>query len=198
MKVALLDYGAGNIHSLAKALALNGADVRITRDCSAALKTEVLVLPGVGCFASAIRVLDPARSALRSALQDGFPCIGICLGMQLLFDSSEEGDVEGIGFIAGRVRRLRGPMIPQIGWNTIEVREDAREVMGSLQWAYYANSYVCEPANAECVTASSSYGGECFAAAIKVGNTAGVQFHPEKSSRAGVELLGRILSDVVS
>ncbi len=196
MNVAILDYGAGNMHSLAKAVECSGATALITGDVETALKSDVLVLPGVGNFASAMQTLAPSLTTLRAALADGFPCIGVCLGMQLLFESSEEGVGEGIGFLAGSVRRMRSARVPQIGWNTIDVRMGSSTLFNPLKWVYYANSYVCHPADKGIVSASSSYGEESFPAAIRAGNTIGVQFHPEKSSRAGVDLIGRLLGQV--
>src|SRR5439155_6407966 len=102
VKVAIVDYGAGNLHSLAKALALPGVTVAIETDARAAIAADALVLPGVGAFAAAAERLAPAREALRDALVAGLPCLGVCLGMQLLFESSDEGPGQGLGLIAGR------------------------------------------------------------------------------------------------
>ncbi len=196
MKVAILDYGAGNMHSLAKAIECSAASTLITGDVRAALKSDVLVLPGVGSFASAMQAIAPARATLCAALADGFPCVGVCLGMQLLFESSEEGDAEGIGFLSGGVRRLRSARVPQIGWNTLDAQPDFSTLFEPVKWVYYANSYVCDPLDKGIVSALSSYDEEIFPAAIRAGNTIGVQFHPEKSSRAGVDLIGRLLREV--
>ncbi len=196
MNVAILDYGAGNMHSLAKAIECSAATTLITGDVQTALESDVLVLPGVGSFASAMQAIAPSRTILRAALADGFPCLGVCLGMQLLFESSEEGNAEGIGFLSGSVRRLQSARVPQIGWNTIDAQMDSSTLFDPLKWVYYANSYVCDPVDRGIVTAFSSYDEEHFPAAIRAGNTIGVQFHPEKSSRAGVDLIGRLLRQV--
>src|SRR5260221_4482159 len=119
MKVAILDYGAGNLHSLAKALRVAGVEVRIESDPSAAVQSDAILLPGVGAFGSATQFLAPHREALVSALQGGLPCLGICLGMQLLFDTSEEGAGVGLGLIGGRGRKLRPGRGPQRGWHSI-------------------------------------------------------------------------------
>lgn len=196
MTVAILDYGAGNIHSLTKAIESCGVTTVTTDDIHAALDLDLLVLPGVGNFASAMQAIAPARSTLRTALEGGFPCVGICLGMQLLFESSEEGNAEGIGFLPGRVRRLQSARVPQIGWNTIDARPDKSMLFDPLKWVYYANSYVCDPSDIEIVSAFSSCDDDQFPAAVCAGNTIGVQFHPEKSSSAGVDLIGRLLREV--
>lgn len=196
MIITLFDYGAGNLHSLAKALEAPGATVRVDADPVRALDTDLLVLPGVGAFASAAARLAPGRDAMRDALRDGLPCIGICLGMQLLLDGSEEGGGEGLGVVPGRVERLRARRVPQIGWNALEDARDERLADAGLEVAYYANSYVCRPADEAVVTAWSTHEGDRFAAALRVGNTTGVQFHPEKSSAAGVAFLRGVAASV--
>ena len=122
--VTLLDYGAGNLHSLAKALELGGAAVRVTSHWDDALDADALVLPGVGAFSAAVQALPEDRGPIRAALTGGLPCLGICLGMQLFFDGSDEGEGAGIGLIPGRVRRLNAPVVPHMGWNDVEVSDD--------------------------------------------------------------------------
>jgi glutamine amidotransferase len=192
----LLDYGAGNLHSLAKALELGGAEVRATRDWDVALGADALVLPGVGGFSAAAEALPEDRERVRAALAGGLPCLGICLGMQLFFDDSEEGEGAGIGFIPGRVRRLDAPVVPHMGWNDVD---DARDPLfaglgGGLP-AYYAHSYRCDPQDAGAVIGWTEYGGERIAAAVRRERTWGVQFHPEKSSRPGLRLLANFLEE---
>ncbi|HEU4631847.1 MAG TPA: imidazole glycerol phosphate synthase subunit HisH [Gemmatimonadaceae bacterium] len=193
MLITLFDYGAGNLHSLAKALEMPGATVRVEPDPVRALDTDLLVLPGVGAFAAAAARLAPGRDAMRAALQDGLPCVGICLGMQLLLDGSDEGEGVGLGVVPGRVERLRARRVPQIGWNAIEDVRDPLFARAPLGVAYYANSYVCRPASDGAVIAWSTHEGDRFAAAVRVGNTVGVQFHPEKSSAAGVAFLRAVV-----
>lgn len=183
MRATVLDYGVGNLHSLAKAVATPGVEVRIEADPLRALDTTCLLLPGVGAFTPAANHLAPARTALREALLGGLPCLGICLGMQLLLDGSDEGPGEGLGIIGGRVRRLRARRVPQIGWNTVDGAE------GSLETAYYANGFVVDPTDATAIVAWSTHEGDRFPAMIRQGNTMGVQFHPEKSSLPGVSFL---------
>jgi imidazole glycerol-phosphate synthase subunit HisH len=193
MRITIFDYGAGNLHSLAKALeSAPGAEVRVERDpARAAAEAEALVLPGVGAFAHAAERLAPGLDAMREAvLGRGVPTLGICLGMQLLFDESEEGDGRGLGIVPGVVTRLRAARVPQIGWNHLEGVSPDEPLFAAapLETAYFANSYVCRPgAGAEgAVTAWATHEDDRFAAAVRRGSAVGVQFHPEKSSSAGV------------
>lgn len=191
-RVTLFDYGAGNLHSLAKAVERAGAAVRVEADPAAAVEdTDALVLPGVGAFAAAAERLAPGRAAMRAALEAGLPTLGICLGMQLLFEASDEGPGAGLGFLPGRVTRIAARRVPQIGWNAVEPADpaapDALVRASGLATAYYANSFVCRPDDpAACVTAWSEHEGDRFPAAVRAGNAVGVQFHPEKSSAPGV------------
>ena len=185
-RVAIFDYGAGNLHSLAKALATRGVEIVIEPDAARALEADALVLPGVGAFAQAASRLAPAREAMRRALRGGQPALGICLGMQLLFDESDEGAGAGLGLLGGRVERLRAYRVPQIGWNAVECGSDPLFRVAPLASVYYANSYVCRPRDDGAAVAWSTHEDERFAAAVRIGRTVGVQFHPEKSSAAGV------------
>lgn len=197
IRVALLDYGAGNLHSLAKGLEAGGARVTVTTEWDEALARDALVLPGVGSFGAAVRALEGHEERVRAALEDGLPCLGICLGMQLLFPDSEEGEGSGIGLIPGRVRRLRTRTVPQMGWNDVDTSEADPLFSGLERFiAYYANSFVCESDDTDAVIARSEYEGEEFAAAVRRGRTWGVQFHPEKSSTPGLALLRNFLQEV--
>jgi imidazole glycerol-phosphate synthase subunit HisH len=194
VNVTIFDYGAGNIHSLTKAIAASGARVVVEPDPVRALDTDVLVLPGVGAFGQAAERLAPGRDAMRVALNGGLPCLGICLGMQLLFDDSDENAPNvGLGVVRGRVTRLNARRIPQIGWNSIDDARDPLLDDAPLQYAYYANSYVCRPADSSIVRAWSNHDGDRFPAVLRTGNTVGVQFHPEKSSAPGLRFLHAFL-----
>jgi glutamine amidotransferase len=194
MRITLFDYGAGNLHSLAKALRGEGRDVRLETDARAAVDTDVLVLPGVGAFEPAARALEGGRDAMREAIIAGLPCLGICLGMQLMFDASDEGDGAGLGVFGGRVTRLRTPRIPQIGWNAIDDANDPLFGCARLATAYYANSFVCRPLDESVVTAWSTHEGDRFPAAVRAGTVVGVQFHPEKSSAPGLAFVHEYLN----
>ena len=194
MNVTVFDYGAGNIHSLVKAIAASGARVLVEPDPVRAVDTDVLVLPGVGAFGQAADRLAPGRAAMRAALDGGLPCLGICLGMQLLFDDSDENAPNvGLGVVSGRVTRLDARRIPQIGWNSIDDGQDPLLADAPLPYAYYANSYVCRPVDRSVVRAWSEHDGDRFPAVVRVGNTVGVQFHPEKSSTPGLRFLHAFL-----
>lgn len=188
-RVTIFDYGAGNLHSLAKAVAAPGIAVRIETDPQAMLDTDLLILPGVGAFSPAAERLAPARAAVRDALDGGLPCIGICLGMQLLFEGSDEGPGAGIGLLPGRVTRLRAARLPHIGWNTLTDRTDPLLADAGLTDAYYAHSYACRPETGDIVLAWTTVEGDAFAAVVRWRNTLGVQFHPEKSSAPGVRFI---------
>ena len=199
IRAALFDYGAGNLHSLAKGLEAGGAAVTVTTRWEEALGMDALVLPGVGSFGAAVRGLRGQESRVRDALEAGLPCLGICLGMQLLFPESEEAEGAGIGLIEGRVRRLRTRIVPQMGWNDVSAGGDAIfDGMGGLP-AYFANSYICEvaPGEADGVTiATAEYDSEGFAAGVRKARTWGLQFHPEKSSGPGLRILRNFVAAV--
>lgn len=197
MRVTIFDYGAGNLHSLAKAIEASGVETTLETDPVAAIETDVLVLPGVGAFGAAAERLAPGRARIRRALEDGLPCLGICLGMQLLLDTSEEGPGEGLGLIPGRVQRMRARRLPHIGWNVVEDAADPAFDRAPLDIAYFANSYVCRPDDTGSIIAWSRHEEDRFAAAVRHGATVGVQFHPEKSSEAGVRFIRAFVQEFV-
>ena len=194
MRVVVFDYGAGNLHSLLKAVALAGVAPVTETDPVAAADADVLILPGVGAFGPAADRLAPGRGPVRRALVAGLPCLGICLGMQLLFDGSDEGAGAGLGLLAGRVERLAASRLPQIGWNALEEVSEPLVSSAGLTEAYYANSYVCRPAAVGTVTAWSRHEDDRFPAVVRTARTLGVQFHPEKSSAAGVRFIAAFLA----
>lgn len=185
MRVAVFDCGAGNLHSLAKAL---GGDVVLETDPFGLLAADVIVLPGVGAFGAAASRLAPAKQVIVRALADGKRCLGVCLGMQVLFDESEESPgVPGLGVIPGRVTRLRAGRVPHTGWNTVDWTREPNV-------AYFAHSYACRPHDESVVTAWTVEDGDRFPSAVRWRNVVGVQFHPEKSSASGVRFLRQFLS----
>ena len=196
LAVTVFDYGAGNLHSLIKALETPMSRVRVETDPTLAVQaTDALVLPGVGAFTPAAERLASGRIAMRDALQQGLPCLGICLGMQLLFESSDEGPGDGLGFFGGRVTRLDAQRVPQIGWNRLDDVHDALALAAGLEVAYYANSFVCRPAtdSDSPVVAWSEHEGDRFPAMVRQGLVVGAQFHPEKSSGPGVRFIHAFL-----
>jgi imidazole glycerol-phosphate synthase subunit HisH len=203
VRVTVLDYGVGNLHSLTKALMTTGATVRVEADPDAALDTDLLVLPGVGAFSAAAERLAPARAILRTALSGGVSGLGICLGMQLLFEGSDEGSGAGLGVVRGRATRLRAPRVPHMGWNVVDDRlevastapvTDAALQRSALTEAYYAHSYVCRPSDTRVVGAWLTIEGDRFPTIIRWQATVGVQFHPEKSGPGGLRFLREIVA----
>lgn len=179
--VAVCDYGAGNVRSVAVALARLGADVEATRSPERVAEADLAVLPGVGSAAAAIASLraDGLDEALRERVAAGAPTLGICLGLQLaLEETAEDGGVRGLGLLPGRARRLRGGRVPRLGWAPVEPLGEA---------FYFAHSYAAATSAA---TASS----EGIVAEARAGSFVGVQFHPEKSGPAGARYLERCLS----
>lgn len=196
MRVAVFDYGAGNLHSLLKSLEGPERTLRVETDPRLAVQAaDALVLPGVGAFAPAAARLADGREVMRNAILGGLPTLGICLGMQLLLDSSEEGEGQGLGVIPGRVTRLSAARLPQIGWNGLEAASDALFAASGLDIAYYANSFACRATDASSVIAWSTHETDRFPAALRVGHCVGVQFHPEKSSAPGVRFVHAFLAE---
>ena len=186
--IVILDYGVGNLHSISKALERTGARVNVSSDSHDIAGAECIVFPGVGAFGAAMRVLKPALPDIRRAIESGVPTLGICLGMQVLFEGSEESSGEGIGVLKGRARRLEAPRVPHMGWNSVYHTDDGLfdGIEQDTQF-YFANSYVCYPT--EKVTLSETEYGQRFPSAVRKGGICGVQFHPEKSSKPGLRLL---------
>ena len=186
MNLAVFDYGAGNLHSLLRALTLDGVTTSLETDPRKLARADAIVLPGVGAFGAAAQRLAPGRSELLAALRGGVPCLGVCLGMQLLFERSAEGAGEGLGLIAGDVKRLDLPRVPHMGWNVVrDVNEPLLEAT-PLSHAYFAHSFACMPADASVVTAVTDQDGQSIVAAVRTARTLGVQFHPEKSGAQGL------------
>lgn len=195
MRVTVFDYGAGNLHSLLKALRVAGAEPVVETDPERVLDGGPLILPGVGAFGPAAERLAPGRTRIAAAIRNGLPCLGICLGLQLLAEGSDEGAGTGLGVIPGRATKLAARTLPQIGWNRLEDIVDPVIRTAGLDWAYYANSYVVRPADPGQVSAWSRHEDDRFPAAIRTGRTLGVQFHPEKSSDPGLAMIRAFLEE---
>ena len=195
-RIAILDYGMGNLRSAEKALGHVGAEAEITRDHERVRAADGVVLPGVGAFP---RAMDAVRSLglddlLRERVAEGVPALGICLGMQLLFERSGElGGAEGIGLLEGSVEELdaEGLKVPQIGWNPVSWREPSELTAGLPDPCafYHVHSYGPRPAREEDVLGTATYGAR-FVSAVARPPVYGVQFHPEKSGPDGLRLLG--------
>jgi imidazole glycerol-phosphate synthase subunit HisH len=191
--IAIADYGIGNLGSVTKAFRHVGAEVRLTADVDELRRAEALVLPGDGAFAATMAEVEGRGlvPVLREAVAAGKPLLGICIGMQLLFEESEEhGRHRGLGLLPGRVRRFEGPLVvPHMGWNRLHIKRD-HPVLGAVSdgaHVYFVHSYYCD-APAEVVIATSDYGRE-FAAVVGRGSVLGIQFHPEKSQDVGLGMV---------
>jgi len=199
VKLSIFDYGAGNLHSLIKTLERPGVQVQVDTDPARAVQADALVLPGVGAFPAATAALGAeGRVIMRDAIRAGLPTLGICLGMQVLFDESDEGGGAGLGIVPGRVDRLQAERIPQIGWNQLELgpARDSLFDASELRIAYFANSFACRPVDPSVVVAWSTHEHDRFPAMVRAGACTGVQFHPEKSSTAGVSFVHAWLREV--
>jgi glutamine amidotransferase len=199
--IALIDYGIGNLRSVEKALARAGADVVLTSNPVVILTADKVVLPGVGAFGDGMAGLE-ARGLLepvREVIQRGTPFLGICLGMQLLFESSDElGTHEGLGILPGKVTRLpeQGLKIPHTGWNQLDFSTTNLLIAGltSGDYAYFNHSYFCDAANPGQVIARTAYG-LTFPVIVGRNRLYGVQFHPEKSQQVGIRILRNFVAN---
>ena len=199
--IAVIDYDAGNIKSVEKALQYLGQDVRITRDAEEILSADRVILPGVGAFGDAMEKLSGygLTDVIKKYTGSGKPFLGICLGLQLIFDESEESQgVKGLGLVPGRIRRIPdgpGRKVPQIGWNDIKTNPDSRLFRGIADgsYVYFVHSYYLDAADKSVVAATTEYGVK-IDAAVEAGNIYACQFHPEKSSKVGLEILKNFLT----
>lgn len=196
--IAIVDYSVNNLASVRNAFVAAGAEVAVTADARAIEAAEGVVLPGIGAASAGmeqIRQRGLVEPLLRCA-RSGKPLIGLCLGMQLLFDRSEEGgDVPCLGIIPGDVRLLSGPLkVPQIGWNQVATRNGHALWRGlpADPYFYFVHSYVCAPRDADVIAGRTEYG-EMFCSAIACANVWATQFHPERSGRMGLRLIGNFV-----
>jgi glutamine amidotransferase len=191
--IAVVDYGMGNRRSVEKALEHVGARPRITAEHDTIRAADGVILPGVGAFPQAMRNIRAAGldAVIRERADAGVPVLGLCLGMQLLFETSEEHEgAAGLGLLPGSVTALRAPKIPHIGWNLVGFERPSAltEGLGDAAAFYHVHSLACRPAEPGDVVGRGEYG-ERFVSVVERGNVMGVQFHPEKSSRDGLALL---------
>src|SRR5690606_28498982 len=192
-KIAIFDYGAGNLFSLKSALERNGAEsVEIIYDLKDLDRFDGLVLPGVGNFDPAIESIEDGARHLDRAIDRGMPVMGICLGMEMLFERSEEGKLDGLKILDGEVVLLpkNKVKIPHMGWNNLQIKRDSKLLKGvkDNSWVYFVHSYRTAPKDRKLVVATSDYG-VSVPAVIERDNLIGVQFHPEKSGEVGAVML---------
>ena len=195
MKITLIDYGMGNLHSAAKALEKVGAQVTVTRDPELVRQADKVILPGVGAFGDCMKNLNERGLApvIHEVIAAGKPFLGICVGLQMLFEGSEEDPgVAGLGIFKGMVRKIAAPglKIPHMGWNNLEYRTSSSLFQGlpPAAYVYFVHSYHAVPTDESCITAVTDYGGQ-VTAAVGRGLVQAVQFHPEKSSAVGLKIL---------
>lgn len=193
--IAIIDYGMGNLFSVNKAFEALGAKAVITSQADVIAAADKVVLPGVGAFGDCMKNLREYQltDVIHQVINQGTPFLGICLGLQVLFEGSDEDpDVEGLGFFSGRVRKINAPSlkIPHMGWNSLEFPSQSPLFNGlsTNSFVYFVHSYHAVPNDPAVITAATDYGG-CITAAVGRGNVQAVQFHPEKSSSVGQKIL---------
>lgn len=190
-RVSVIDYGVGNLFSMKNALQRAGLDAEIVKTPEGVKSADGIILPGVGNFGAAAKLLSPLADPIRDAVEDGTPILGSCLGMQLLFEKSEEAPGAGLGLLKGWIREFKGDMkVPHMGWNSaIATRESPLlEGLYDEPYFYFVHSFFPDPEDGEDSLARTEYGIE-FTSIVERGNVFGSQFHPEKSGKAGARLL---------
>lgn len=197
VKVAIFDYGAGNIFSLKSSLEKNGAEVDVITSLNHTNSYSGLLLPGVGNFDPAIGSLTSSKKAFVDTVKNQMPVLGICLGMEMFFEKSEEGKASGLGVLEGEVILLPNKLkIPHMGWNDLQIKKPSKLLDGVKDgsWVYFVHSYRVKPKNMEIVKADSDYG-ISVPAVIESGSLYGTQFHPEKSGKVGSMMINNFLRE---
>lgn len=202
--IAIVDYEMGNLHSVCKGLEKAGATPKITDYYKDLERADAVVLPGVGAFDPAMRNLRNRglEGPIKSVIASGKPFLGICLGLQILFESSDEGVERGLGIVKGKVKRFRpeaGITIPHMGWNQLEITQQKSTLWEHLPyrpWVYFVHSFYVEPVDQQISAANVTHGNQTVTAAIAKDNLMAVQFHPEKSSNIGLQILSNFVSQV--
>lgn len=190
MKIAIIDYGVGNLRSVEKGLAYVGVPAKVTKDPAEIDSADAIVFPGVGAFESGMRQIEPLEDVVLGRAREGTPLLGVCLGMQMLYEESDEGGIHrGLGLVKGRVTRFtNGLKVPHMGWNSLSVKKEHPMLknVDDGSFVYFVHSYKA-PVSGDTV-AASDYGGE-FTAMVAKDNVMGTQFHPEKSGAIGLRML---------
>jgi glutamine amidotransferase len=203
--IQILDYGSGNLFSIKDAMSRVSSKIKVKVSARYMARTaDGLVLPGVGSFSSAQKILGENRAAILDDIKERkLPMLGICLGMQLMFESSEEGPGEGLSIFKGKIvkfAREQSLKVPHMGWNTLRLSRSQTPFCRGLrkeEWVYYVHSYYPSPVDSSIVRAWTTYGNQRFPAIIARGNVSGTQFHPEKSSKTGFKLVKNFADSVL-
>jgi glutamine amidotransferase len=201
-RIAVIDYDMGNLHSACKGLEKAGAETIVTDCVDDLLTADGVVLPGVGAFDPAMQHLRDRNlvKPIHQTVATGKPFLGICVGLQVLFDGSEEGHEPGLGLVSGMIRKFRPEpdiTIPHMGWNQLTLTQPQLPLWRHVQtgdWAYFVHSYYPDPTDAKAVTATVTHGSQTVAAAVAKDNVMAVQFHPEKSSTIGMQILSNFVT----
>ncbi|QIR40332.1 imidazole glycerol phosphate synthase subunit HisH [Tolypothrix sp. PCC 7910] len=202
--IAVVDYDMGNLHSVCKGLEKAGATPKITHSFKELEQADAVVLPGVGAFDPAMQHLRARglEQPIKDTIASGKPFLGICLGLQILFESSAEGTQRGLGIVKGTVKRFRPEpeiTIPHMGWNQLEITQPKSimwEHLPANPWVYFVHSYYVEPTEPQISAATVTHGTQRVTAAIARDNLMAVQFHPEKSSNIGLQILSNFVAQV--
>ncbi|BAY31038.1 imidazole glycerol phosphate synthase glutamine amidotransferase subunit [Nostoc carneum NIES-2107] len=202
--IAVVDYDMGNLHSVCKGLEKAGATPKITHSFKELEQADAVVLPGVGAFDPAMQHLRARglEQPIKDTIASGKPFLGICLGLQILFESSAEGTQRGLGIVKGTVKRFRPEpeiTIPHMGWNQLEITQPKSimwEHLPANPWVYFVHSYYVEPTDPQISAANVTHGKQTVTAAIARDNLMAVQFHPEKSSNIGLQILSNFVAQV--
>jgi glutamine amidotransferase len=203
--IAVVDYGMGNLHSVCKGLEKAGSNPKVTHSAKEIAQADAVVLPGVGSFDPAVKQLrsHDLVEPIKDAIASGKPFLGICLGLQILFDSSEEGVEPGLGIVAGTVRKFKSEpdlTIPHMGWNQLQITQQTSvwDQLSSQPWVYFVHSYYVDPSDRAVTAANVTHGSQTVTAAIRRDNLMAVQFHPEKSSTTGLQILSNFVNQTLT
>lgn len=202
VKIAIIDYGLGNLRSIHRSLEKIGAEVTVTHEREEILKADALVLPGVGAFQEAVRNIEPVSGIILDQIGVEKPLLGICLGLQLLFTESTEGGLyKGLDVFKGRILRLpSGVKVPHIGWNTLEIVKEDNPVLKDIRngaYVYFVHSYYADAENKEEIAAKTSHGLD-FPSVVSSNHVFATQFHPERSGKIGLRILKNFIDYVRS